>query len=131
MSEAYCVEGDRCAVCQTTEIVENLAMEIGQGKEGGTFARNGLVPTSGYFVGGLVPELILGEPGEATRDRLRAFVKSTDANLVGYWVNEETGRIHLDAVDWYQEESAAVAVGKVRGELAVWDVANAKEIRLS
>lgn len=98
---------------------------------GGTVALNGLpLPTAGYFVGGASEELVYPSFVEFNGREAARFVQSATAPYVGWWVDEETGKIHIDAVDWFQEESAAVAVGRVRGEIAIWDVANEREIRI-
>ena len=69
------------------------------------------LPTSGYYVGG------------GTRAK---------ADYIGWWVDSATGLTHLDWVNWYPstQESAARAVGQVRGEIAIYDIANDCEIRL-
>lgn len=77
--------------------------------DGGTMSVNDSpLPTVGFYVGG-------SRPG---------------AQFIGWWKDQETSKIHLDWVDCYADETLAREVGAIRGEIAIYDIANAKEIRL-
>lgn len=41
---------------------------------------------------------------------------------MGVWLDPETATVHVDAVTWIADRDAAVALGRRRGELAVYDV---------
>lgn len=78
--------------------------------DGGTISTAGLpLPTSGYWVGG-------------------APIGST--NWLGYWRDSETGLYHLDGVDHFNTLGWATLKGRDRKEIAIWDIANGREIRL-
>ena len=51
-------------------------------------------------------------------------------DLIGSWTDTETGKVYLDHVEHYWDERIALNLAAVRGEIAIWDVANSKEIRL-
>lgn len=115
------------------EIVE----QIFASPEGGTASLTGKeLPTTGYFVGGLVSPLILDETSDAAeaRDEIEGFVaylaESTDAEYVGWWADEETGKVWVDGTDWYSTEVRAAGIGRQRHEIAVYDIANERELRL-
>lgn len=88
------------------------------------------LPIHGYFVGGVVQELVWERFVDLTGPGLVKFVESAPSEFVGWWVDEETGKIHIDAVEWYEHEERALYTARGRGEIAVWDVANSREIRL-
>lgn len=50
--------------------------------------------------------------------------------LVGKWWDHETGVTHIDRVDWYPERESAEAAGREYDQIAIWDIAAGKEIRL-
>ena len=99
---------------------------------GGTVSLANLpLPTTGYFVGGAVPELVFESFVTVNGPKIVEFVESAPSRYVEWWVDTETGRVHVDAVNWYQEEFAAGAIARARGELAVWDIARNRELRLA
>lgn len=116
------------------EIVE----QIFASPEGGTASLTGKeLPTTGYFVGGLVSPLILGNGPDFTPDAkwdVETFIaylaESTDAEYVGWWTDEETGKVWVDGTDWYSSEVRAAGIGRQRHEIAVYDIANERELRL-
>lgn len=78
--------------------------------EGGTFNLSGLpLPTDGYWVGG---------------------AEFGTTNYLGWWRDSETGLVHLDGVNHFNTLAWAEKVGRDRGEIAIYDIANAREIRL-
>lgn len=98
---------------------------------GGTVALNGLpLPIVGYFVGGASEELVYPSFVEFNGREAAQFVQSATAPYVGWWVDEETGKIHIDAVNWFEEHDAAAAVARVRKEIAIWDIERERELRL-
>lgn len=90
-------------------------------------------PMSGYIVGGLVPEYICLTP---TWENIAEFVAENIARLrtpgcyLGLWRDSEAQRVHMDVSQRYNDLGLATYVGIRRGEIAIWDVANAKEIQL-
>lgn len=115
----------------------NIVEQIFASPEGGTASLNGgKLPVYGYFVGGLVSPLILDGTSDAAgaRDEIEAFVaylaESTDAGYAGWWTDEETGKVYVNGVDWYGSEMRAADIGHQRREIAVYDIADQRELRL-
>lgn len=109
-----------------------LAVDISGDGEGGTFTLDGTeTPTTGYFVGGVVPSLVIRNAREGFHyEIIRQFVlDAPDGSMVGFWFDGDTGTCYVDVVDHVITEEFAKGVGRARGELAVWDIANAREIR--
>lgn len=103
---------------------------------GGTFTYDGgiTIQTRGYMVGGRIPtrcELWTGNL-EALAFSLFDYVRSNadtfslrDVRL-GTWLNE--GIVYIDASEWVPDRDAALALGRSRGELAIWDCYHGNEI---
>lgn len=91
------------------------------------------VPTSGYVVG----DPAYGEswPGIPTRaEVLRWTLARADVvsgRYVGSWVDADTGRTYLDVADIVADRADALALAVQRGELAIWDLQHACEIRVT
>lgn len=93
-------------------------------------------PSSGYVVGGRGPSLVI-HPGQISPSvtiacdwvgRLRD--RSAPVQHFGSW-KDERGNIWLDAVDVIPvDEDAARAIGKRRGEIAIFDLTRMEEITL-
>lgn len=108
---------------------------LADGVEGGTVSRSGApLPEGGFFVGGVVQSLIFESVDHANHpDALTAiagFLTIADTPHVGFWVDTETGLVYVDLVDWFKSERDALHLARVRGEIAVWDIANAQEVRV-
>ena len=89
-------------------------------------------PGRGYYVGGLIESLVFA-PGEITFPGVREFLSALDRVgllYVGFWVDSETGKIYFDGVDWFTSEDNALKAARDRDEIAIWDVANEREIRV-
>lgn len=85
------------------------------------------VPTTGFFVGGVVSSVVV-DIDDMTRDHMAEFVADNHrAAYVGMW--EDDGKIYLDVSEHYTSRRMAERVARIRGELAIWDVENAREIR--
>lgn len=98
---------------------------------GGTIPVNGQpLPTDGFLVGGVVPTLTYPRFVDLDGPAVARFVQSLTAPYVGWWVDEETGVIHIDAVDHYASERDALGEARMRGEIAIWSVAGEREIRV-
>ena len=87
--------------------------------------------TTGFYVGGLVPEIILPLPLDPS-DVSEAVVTIGSAThwtgYIGTWTNGD--RVHFDASEWYATLDEAVTVARTRGELAIWEIAGGTEFRL-
>lgn len=83
----------------------------------------------GYVVGGKVPTLVF-ESKPASADVI-AWVRANESGFYGVWVDAETGFWHFDAVDLLGDFDEAAALGRRRGEIAIWDGKNGAEVRLA
>ena len=107
---------------------------------GGTIAFDGsALPTTGYFVGGIVSPLIITEqdnPAER-HHMLDAFVSYlrglTDVTVpfLGWWTDDETGHLWVDGTTWHGSEFEAGRIGRGRREIAIFDIAGERELRLA
>lgn len=104
---------------------------IVQSPEGGTYdVERAPLPLDGFFVGGASEPLVLAAAAALTPAALGVFLRSLRARYVGWWTDSETGSLWVDGSDWYQSLSAALSTARMRGEIAIFDVANGKEIRV-
>lgn len=109
-----------------TQALNILARTLQEG--GGTF-QNGLDVSdqleSGFVVGGIIPSSV--QPADAHNTIVNELIELSDKySLIGTWLHED--EIHIDAVEIVDNLEDALALGKARGELAIWDVANATEV---
>ena len=95
---------------------------------GGTFVSG--TPTdfaSGFVVGGLAPTSIVAvDDLSELVCVLHEFVNTHE--VFGTWV--DAGQVHVDAVQWLQDEGEALRLVKELGQIAIWDCAERKEVRL-
>lgn len=114
-------------------VASSIFDAILDGETGGTFSRIGRVDfTTGFYVGGAVPSLVIDDAfSRPLLVRLDKFVTDCPTDLVGFWFDTDNGKLHLDAVNWYQDEYTASAIGRVRKEIAIWDIKNDREVRLA
>jgi hypothetical protein len=105
---------------------------------GGTLSLTGdPLPTEGYFVGGVVSPLIL-DPEDSPQERadqVKCFAehllaRSAFARFLGWWTDEETGRLWVDGVSHHATEYRASRFGRIRREIAIYDIVRGRELRL-
>lgn len=91
---------------------------------------------AGYIVGGLVPSLKFDGSESYGEEIVRFFGWLADANnavgenvLYGSWTDDD-GVVHVDVVEHVWRREVAIAKGKARNEIAIWDVANVEAITL-
>lgn len=110
-----------------------LAVESG----GGTIDRWSGKPqnfTEGYVVGGISTSLVLD--GDTQVDDFIYHVarfmdrQHSGVKFIGVWRDPDTDLVHVDAVEVVKDRVSAEILGIQRGEIAIWDCANAEEIRL-
>lgn len=98
---------------------------------GGTVAVDGgTLPVTGYFVGGMAPGLVYEGLSSVRGPEVAEYVDGATTDYVGWWVDMSDGRVYVDMVEWHGTESAARARGREFHEIAVWDIARSREIRL-
>jgi len=101
---------------------------------GGTVrASDGLLDPKGegYYVGGLVPSLVFDSIQDVDRGELAWWIGMHPFNYYGVWTDSEDGKVYFDAVSHFRTLQASLFVGRQRGEIAIWDIANGKEIRVN
>ena len=108
--------------------------------EGGTVKLGGgQLPDHGYFVGGIVRPLVIeqGDRLDDVRDNIKFFIENLaedtgalrSVRYVGWWTDEETGKLWVDGTSWYSDYSEAEWVCRARGEIAFWSIADQREFR--
>lgn len=116
----------------------NITSKILAKPEGGTVSLTGdPLPTGGYFVGGLVSPLII-EPEDSPREQREAldhFIEylngpTVGAAFLGWWTDEETGKLWVDGTSHHETEFVAGRIGRRRREIAIYDIAKQRELRL-
>lgn len=113
-------------------IVTAVGHTIPEAPTGGTVRLSGgSLPSSGYWVGGAGGQTLVYDSFVVmSGPEVVAFVAACPTDYVGWWVDSETGKIHVDHVEWFPEESDAMIFAASWSEIAIYDISNAKEIRL-
>lgn len=105
---------------------------MGKNNEGGTVpATDEPLPNTGYWVGGKYPSLVFKSVEDLDRGEIAWWIGTHKARWYGSWVDPETGQVYIDAVTHMHYQGTEWDLGKVRGEISIWDIAEGKEIRLS
>jgi hypothetical protein len=89
--------------------------------------------TTGFYVGGRVKESIVKDASDIAdyQSAVNAITRrSGGVGYIGSWKNDETGWVHVDASDHFEDFESAVRVASERGELAIWEIAGGTEYRL-
>lgn len=128
---------------KSTIAIAGIAIaEARRNPEGGTLCPiTGLRPAMpyGYWVGGRVAT-IRTSPEEMQAlsfvPKLDRWVREARRAMrltgwkpvgIGWWLDAE-GVMHLDVSTWVGDLDAALALGRQRGEQAIWDIAGDREI---
>lgn len=103
-------------------------------RDGGTFDRAGnpVIPT-GFAVGGVCNGMTC-LLSKITEDGFTLFTNRWletigDAKYVGAWADGDV--CYIDATEIVLDLDKALSIANSRGELAIWDFANAREIRVT
>jgi len=104
-----------------SRVLRELRSTVDKGRDGTTVSVTGDVPTTGYMVGGAVPELVTNDTRE-----LSAWVAENSGHYFGSWRNGDV--YHFDVSEHYDSEDSALLVARARGELAIWSLAESREI---
>lgn len=112
------------------DIAQVLADMAVHGDDGTISAENVPAPLRGYWVGGKVPSLVFEDRYQVDPGEIAWWVGSNGSPWYGVWVDQETGKIYLDVVTHMGIESLALELARARNELAIWDIANGKEVRV-
>lgn len=105
---------------------DNLVFERTM-QDGGITLKNAeeFTPKTGFIVGGLTPTKIVNPVQDEVIFALCELILAGN-DIVGTWLND--GKIHVDAVEWIEDRGKALEVAKKRGEIAIWDCAETKEV---
>lgn len=86
--------------------------------------------TDGYYVAGISKPVMFDLKGSDTRNYQRAlgaaYAATDGLGLMGTWV--DSGVVYAEASEWYADYETAILTAKLRGELAIWDIAKAQSI---
>lgn len=119
--------------------MNRITKEILATPSGGTIPLSaGPLPSTGYFVGGVVSALIIEPENDTPEEQVEAldhFVEYVSgprvaADYLGWWTDEETGKLWVDATSWHPTEYEAGLFGRGRREIAIYDIAKERELRL-
>lgn len=117
-------------------IAEHIATAVMEAvcnnSSGGSVNRLGFAPLEGYMVGGkswtltCVPEML---DYYTVLDFVTAHAVALSWNTVyiGWWTHE--GRIYLDVCDNVQDYSSALELGRMRKEIAIYDLNEGVEVK--
>lgn len=106
------------------------ARQVKSNPTGGTISTDGRpLPKTGYYVGGAGPLLVFPAADRIT-GLIADYFRWTQSPYAGWWTDSETGKVYVDECTHLEHREAALALAASRGELAIWDVANAAEIRV-
>lgn len=110
----------------------NFTQQILANPEGGTVSLTASeLPTTGYYVGGKVVPLVIDDSADV-EDDIDFFVEylhTLGAEYLGWWTDEETGKLWVDASDWFAEYEQAETVCRARGEIAFYSIADERSFR--
>lgn len=105
---------------------------MGKNNEGGTVPAYGEgLPREGYWVGGKYPSLVFDSVADLDRGEIAWWIGNHRARWYGVWADETDGKIYFDAVTHMNFLHMATGLGKIRGEISIWDIARGEEVRLS
>ncbi len=111
--------------------------DIASGKDGTLDITGRDLPEHGCFVGGVTTPLVFESVADANRstalNRIHLFValvdEQTDTPYIGWWLDEDTGKVWVDASTWYADPADAAAACRERGEIAFYDIATGESVR--
>lgn len=63
-------------------------------------------------------------------DQHKDFLSENPKLHLGGWIDPDTEKVYLDLSEQFEDEAAAVAAGVKHNQLAIWDVANKREVRI-
>lgn len=111
-------------------IAEQLYSMAKNGEDGTIRVDGGALPTTGYYVGGKAPSFIVDSLADLDRGELGWWVGNNSATYYGVWVDSASSKVYIDAVTHLNTRAVAVTLGRMRDEIAIWDIANTAEIVL-
>ena len=121
-------------VGQPIPVAKAVANVIQQNPNGFSVTPSGQTPTGGYMVA--VPgRTRFVNPGEVTPNHVAEFANQhadlfrNNPNMhVGMWHDPATGKVHLDPSENFRDRKTAVAAGRSRNQIGIWDVRKQRTI---
>lgn len=116
------------------EMTDTLYLNMG---EGYSVNADGEAPKTGYMVGGYANALEFNRQTDfefLLTDRYlteHSNLLQSGEYFAGIWTDSDTGRVYVDISRNVQDLAEALAVADNFGEIAIWDVENNREIRLT
>lgn len=114
----------------TLEIFNSIV----DGRDGTLDTMGYTLPKDGYFVGGAGDPLVFDSAEDASTPdafrRIRQFVADCPARFIGWWKDSQTGKVYIDGTSWGRALGPSMWLAGERGEIAFWDISNAREIRI-
>ncbi len=106
------------------ETIVGLVNKVVLGKLGG-FSINADLhqPTDGYMVGGYGFQQQLNTTRETVEELLP---HATGSHYIGCWIH--MGNVYLELSTYHEDRDDAMAIGRKRDELAIYDVKNNQDI---
>jgi hypothetical protein len=103
---------------------------------GATLLKNGDLATKGYATGvGQEYKIETAQGLKFTPGQLKDVAECVElilanetCNSVGFWYNE--GTLYIDAVLIFEDLEDALELGRIKNEIAIYDLNNQKEIKL-
>ncbi len=111
----------------------NIPEQIIANPEGGTVSLDGSpLPDYGFFVGGAGKPLVFDNLGVAMdQNTISAFLHCASSGYVGWWTDSKDRKVYIDSTDWFASPDEAFDAGRVRGEIAIWDIEYQRELRFT
>jgi hypothetical protein len=113
-------------------IASDIALDI-IGDGGGTYSLNGeQVPTDGYIASRMGAQVIIPlsefNPMDIIRYVSEQVVSLSMGSFLGAWIDDD--KVYLDVSTHFHYPEHAIRYGFANNQIAVWDVAGKREIRL-
>ena len=90
-------------------------------------------PKVGYMVSvqsiGIYKDIQSVNQGEVIA-KVKAIHNGSNKNYLGIWTDSESGKCYIDLSVWIESKDEAISKGKELNEIAIFDLAEQKEIRL-
>ena len=112
----------------TYDVASTLYALANRHEDGTVDAEGGPLHTDGFYVGGAVKSLVFDSVSSIDIGELGWFVGLNSARHYGVWADQRDGQIYFDVVDHVGTLADALRLGRERGEIAVWDIAEGEEV---
>ena len=88
-------------------------------------------PDKGYMIGGFGKELIFPSISEVIIPQVESWIEEHKLRKDQYYVVwVDSGKVYFDVSVNLQDKDQAIKIGKVKKQIAIWDLNESKEIKL-